>query len=507
MIIKHKTHRQPHHCFPLLISLLLVLLNLSTLQPLQAGEQAEKAITSVRKLINSGIVQKDTAIKIMVKEGNINNFLGTDFQLKNEWEQKTSILIDIDTYPQVPVLEILSQKIHADLILARPNEFPDLVTLGYITHLTPFFTKYGFPLEELTENRVMLPGHQAWFDNKVVAIPTDGDIAVLYLRTDWLNDPINQEKFKKKYHHPLHPPRTWDEYQELVEFFYNPAAGIYGTCEERAPESGWMTWMPRYVSQANPNQYLFDEQMHPLIDSPEGIAATKNYLKTVPFSPPGILEAGHNYSFTMPLYNSGKCFTLIVTMAGAKVFNLDSSPIKGKFSCYLLPGTIIKDRLVRRTTFIYGNNIVIPQSSHKKDLAFLYAMWISDPDISIRSINVATGMSDPYRFNHLKNQEVRNIYTGACLDILGQIQEIAIPAGVGLPGNNEYLQALNQNLWLACQGKISARQAMKNTANQWEQITEKYGRNKQIYYWKIFKQLFPNTSEKIPTDIKITKNK
>lgn len=474
-----------------------------------AGQQAERAIKKVRQLVASGQIKKDAVIRITVKEGNINNFWGQDFQLKDEWEQRTGTMIDASIFPQIPVLAFLKKHPGTDITLARQNEYPDLVSGDYICDLAPYFKKYGFspggkPGSGLPD--YYLPGMQMRFAGKVIAVPSDGDIAILYLRKDLLEDRSNGIKFKQKYGRDLVPPRTWDEYQDLVEFFHQPVKGFYGSCEERSPGSGWMFWMPRYVCRANPNRFLFDHNMRPLIDSPEGVAATRSYLKTVKFSPPGILDKGNNYSYTMPIFSSGHAFSLIITMAGAKVFNLDTSPVKGKFMCAHMPGVIVKNRLIRRTMFIYGNNIVIPSTSKNKDLAFLYAMWLSDRDISVRSVNVASGMSDPYRLSHFRNKDVRATYTPSCIDYLDKIREITLPSGIGVPGNNEYLQALNKNLWLASGNKISAREAMKRTAAQWEKITDKYGRKKQAYYWNNFKKKFPATSFEVPPDLKKRNN-
>ena len=156
-----------------------------------------------------------------------------------------------------------------------------------------------------------------------------------------------------------------------------------------------------------------------------------------------------------------------------------------------MPGTVIAEKLIRRTSFIYGNNIVINHSSKNPELAFLYAMWFTDPDVSLRSISVISGMADPFRANHIKDQRVWPIYTKQAVDTLEQQARIAVPSGTGLPGDTEYIKALNANLWRAGKGELTAEAAMKQTAEAWEKITVKYGRDKQIRYWRSFKAKFP----------------
>jgi len=465
-----------------------------------AGEQAERAIAAVKKLVETGEIEKGATIKLLVKQGNINNFWGNNFEMKFEWEERTGILIDATIMPQRPVLEYIKENKDIDITVARQCEYPDLYVGNYIADLTPFVNKYKFVFDDNPVNGYILPKMQTEFDSKVVAIPADGDITVLYLRKDLMDDPVHKEAFKKKYNRDLTMPETWGQYQDLIEFFHNYRDGFYGSCEQRDPLTGWMFWMPRYTCQANPSQYLFDENMHPLIDSPAGVAATESYLATIPFSPPDVLKEDNDYNYTMPFFKNGDGFSSIITLAGAKVYNLESSAIKGKFTCVPIPGAKVGDRLIKRPSFIYGNNLVIANTSEHKELAFLFAMWLSDPDISIRSILVTSGIADPYRMNHITDERAWSIYTKQVLDNLARQITITIPAGTGLPGDTEYIQALNKNLLLAGKRELTAKEAMECTAQEWEAITEKYGREKQIRYWRSFTKKFPQESFPVSTE-------
>jgi multiple sugar transport system substrate-binding protein len=479
----------------LLLSLAVVYLSVNPAE-LFAAEQAEQAIAAVKQLMEMGKIKKGTAVKLLVKQGNINNFWGTDFELKIEWEKRTGTSIIAEIMPQRALLEYIKENGDVDIMTARQREYPDLYAGSYITDLTPFVKKYGFVFDDNPVNGYILPKIQTQFNNKIVAVPADGDITVLYLRKDLMDDPIHKDAFKKKYGRDITIPQTWDQYQELVEFFHSYKDGFYGSCEQRDPLTGWMFWMPRYTCRANPNQYLFDEQMHPLIDSPAGVVATESYLATIPFSPPEVLKEGNDYNYTMPFFGSGNGFSCIITLAAAKIFNLESSQVKDKFICVPVPGVIVDGKLIKRPSFIYGNNLVVPSTSSNKELAFLFAMWLTDPDISSRSL-AANGISDPYRMNHLTNKRLQSIYTKQALDNLAEQIHITTPAGTGLQGDTEYIQALNENLLLAAKGALTAEEAMKSTAWEWEKITDKYGREKQIKYWRLFIENFPRASSPV----------
>lgn len=456
-----------------------------------AGRQADSAVAAVKALIASGKVSEETSLRIVAKEGNINNFWGNHMAIKNQWEELTGIMLDARVRLNLPVLEYMRDNKDLDITLARQREYPDLYLEHLIADLTPYVKQYGFVIDETPRDGYFAPAAQTIFDNKIVAIPADGDVAVMFLRKDLLTDPANRAEFEKKYHKPLAIPQTWDEYQQLVEFFHRPEKGLFGTCEHRDPGTGWMFWMPRYASQAYPNQYLFDETMHPLIDSPAGVAATESYIRTVRFSHPQALEKGHHYNVSMPLFRNGKAFAYIITLAGAKMFNAKQSPIIDRFLACQMPGTMVDGRLVRRTSFIYGNNIVISAASPNKELAFLFAMWFTDPDISTQSIEVTSGIADPFRHNHAQNSALWPIYTRQTLELLPWYFESAVPAGTGLPGDTEYMDVLSEHIWLAAQGKLTAGQAMAQTAVKWEALTAKYGRESQIRYWNAFLKKYP----------------
>jgi len=459
-----------------------------------AGEQADRAVAAVKQLIARGELKPDAVLKLRAKQGNMVSFLGRDYELQKDWEKQTGILIDASVMPQLDSLDFIRSATDIDLTIARNHEYADLVEAGLIEDLTPLLQRFGFTLPQDTNNGYMLLRHQAYFGGRVVAIPADMDVAVLFVRRDLLEDPVQRARYREKTGRELRAPRTWAEYQQQIEFFNRPNDGFYGSAEPREPLTGWMFWLPRYLSSALPNQYLFDEQMHPLINSSAGIAATENYIAAAPFSPPQVLEQGKDYSYTLSFFLRGNAYATLLTSATAKISNRDDSAIKGKFMAVPMPGRMVGGKLVRRTQFIYGNNLVVPASGQNKALGFLFAMWVTDPDNATRSV-ASNGLADPYRYNTLRDERVRAMYTPQVLELLKADLPIVAPSGTGLPGDSEYLGALSQNIWLAAGGKLSPKEAMAKTAREWEAITERHGRAEQIAHWRAFRQLYPSASE------------
>jgi len=456
----------------------------------RAGEQAERAVAAVRQLVARGEVPPGTMLRLRVKQGNTVSFLGRDYELQKDWEKQTGIPIDASVMPQLDSLEIIRRSPEIDVTIARNHEYPDLFAHGLIEDLTPLLQRFGFTLADDAEGGYLLQRHQALLGERVVAIPADFDVALLFVRRDLLEDPAQRSAFKARYGRELKPPRTWADYQRQVEFFHRPDQGFYGSAEPREKLTGWMYWLPRYLS-ATPGQLLFDDRMHPRIDSPAGVAATEHYIATLPFSPPQSLEDGKDYSYTLPFFIRGHAYATMLTVATAKISNRDDSAIKGRFMAVPMPGTQAGGRLVRRTQLIYGNNLVVPAAAPHKALGFLFAMWLTDPDNATRSV-AANGIADPYRQASLRDERIRQLYTPQALDVLKAELPIVAPSGTGLPGDSEYLGALNENLWLAAAGKQTPKEAMAKTAREWEAITERHGRAQQIARWQAFKRLYPS---------------
>jgi multiple sugar transport system substrate-binding protein len=455
-----------------------------------AGEQAERAIAAVRKMVAAGQVAPGTQLHLGFKQGNIHAFLGRDLALQKEWENLTGIVLDARIVPQQPIRQTLRNGAGVDIAVARNHEYPDLLAEGLIADLGPLHAEYGFRLDDQRPDGFIRPDLQAWAGERAVAIPADGDIALLYLRRDLLENLQEQAAFRKAYGRPLTAPKTWAEYEDLARFFHRPAQGLYGCAEERDEEGAWMYWMLRFLPAAASHLELFDAQMRPQLDSPAGLAATESYVAAVKYSAPAITDTGKGYNYVLPLFAQGKAFSALSTVAGAKLFNGEGSAVRGRFIVVPLPGHRHGNRIVRRNAPIYGNNLVIPKAAKNPTLAFLYAMWLTDPEVSARSVGITGGFADPYRWSHLDDTRIREIYTVEALDTFAAEWAVAVPAGTGLRGDGDYLAALDRNLTAAARGEVTPHEAMKRTTTDWELITERLGRTEQGRQWQAFRKRF-----------------
>jgi multiple sugar transport system substrate-binding protein len=463
-----------------------VVLSLALPSAAMAAEQAERALAAVRALLASGEVKRDAQIKVAFKPGNISALLGPELELQKEWEQKTGVIVSARVIPQQAGVTNLREHPDVDITVVRTHEYPDLLDQSMVEDLAPMARQFGLELDGNPPNGFIRPRLQGYFGDRLVAIPADGDVCLLYVRRDLIEDPEEKKAFRKAFGRELAMPKTWQDYEQLIAFFHRPEKGMYGAAEERDPSGGWMYWLPRYLDRQAPFRGLFDDSMRPLIDSPAGIAATESYVRTVRVSPPEVLVEGNDYSYTLPVFLQGKAFSTVFTIAGAKLFNSASSAVRGRFSAIPLPGQMHGNRLVRNNIPIYGNNLVVSSRSTQKKLAFLFAMWLSDPDVSLRTVGIKGGFTDPFRWNHLGDARIADLYSPDALKAFRGEWAVTQPPGAGVPGDGEYLGVLDRHLWLAAKGEITPADAMRRTAQEWDRITDRRGRPRQIEWQRKF---------------------
>ena len=82
-----------------------------------------------------------------------------------------------------------------DALNVIPSWMPDLARAGALEALDPYVDKYGYR-DELQKIAPVFRDNQMKVDGKIYGFPDDGDIFVMYYRTDILGDPKIQDGFK-----------------------------------------------------------------------------------------------------------------------------------------------------------------------------------------------------------------------------------------------------------------------------------------------------------------------
>jgi multiple sugar transport system substrate-binding protein len=114
----------------------------------------------------------------------------------------------------------LSKIADADVWVVRTAEMPRWAAAALLTPVPPTIRAAG--------------GEYAWqgllpiyrekllrWAGETYALPLLGDALLCYYRADLFADRAHKNAFREKYRRDLAPPRTWDEYADIAEYFHN----------------------------------------------------------------------------------------------------------------------------------------------------------------------------------------------------------------------------------------------------------------------------------------------
>jgi multiple sugar transport system substrate-binding protein len=218
----------------------------------------------------------------------------------------------------------------------------------------------------------------SWYGDKIYGYPYTGLTAYLCYRKDLLDDPENRRKFKARYHREIAVPANWKEYMQLAEFFTRPDDHFYGTyiSGKQGPALWyeWLNFVYSFGGDVLDTQHGW-EYGDIVVNSPQNVAATEQYRKLIPFSPPDTLNYGWNeaqaalqqgYSF-MGLLWSDQAY-LLEDQATSKV--------AGKIGYSLIPSNTSQ-----RSSQLEGLTYLVPTGSQHAKEAYRFIEWAMSAEV------------------------------------------------------------------------------------------------------------------------------
>jgi len=340
-----------------------------------------------------------------------------------------------------------------------------------------------------------------YYNGKPYAVASDGDYQIFVIRKDLWADPAEQKAFKAKYGYALTPPRTWDEQADMAEFFHRPNDNLLGATDLRSAAWGWINFVMRYTSTANPVAYYWDDNMKPLINGPGGLKALNHLIKTTAFGSKDALtwvwpEQYQNWG------DGGAAMTIAfnnLTKFHKKGGPFDKSgfDVGSKTHAIPMPGWKVNGKLVRHTSLYFnasnGVNTFSPAKYH--EAAYLFLQWVASGPIYTWLTANPGGYQDPCKVACLTDPLVRSSYTPRTVDVLAMTVPGAAPSITALKGANEYIQALDINLQKALSGQLSPQKALDAVAASWDRTTNKVGRARQVAAWRASKAGWPKMAD------------
>jgi multiple sugar transport system substrate-binding protein len=349
----------------------------------------------------------------------------------------------------------------------------------YLEALEPLAEKWGldFHLDDVLPafRQLYLNWKGTWY-----GVCSDGDVHILYYRSDIFENPNNKTKFKAKYGYELAPPKDWEQYLNVAEFFTgwdwdNDGEKEYG-CAEYLKRGRMYWWFyDRFISYGG---NYFDEDMTPLINTEAGMKALKNMIAAIPFQPPGALNSSY-MEIRNALVKGDVAMAKQWTCVGRAAENPNESKVLNKMDYTTVPGKV--------SILAAGYTMAIPKYSKHKDAAIHFLHYFTDM-ITGLPIVVKDTTVDPYRYSQMKAvDEFKKEYPNwkkvdKYLNTIMAALEKGFP-DLTIPGAAEYNDVLDYELTLAIAGQRSPKQALDSAAAEWEKITDRLGRETQKKYW------------------------
>ena len=347
------------------------------------------------------------------------------------------------------------------------------------------------------------------WNNVAYGLPYDGDCINLYYRKDVFENPEYQARFKKKYRYDLAPPATWKEYRDIAAFFTGwdwngDGKPDYGVAGNRVKgDISMLQFFAQAAAHAkhpdDPAYYFDPETLKPRINNAGFVRALEIWIDTLKYGPPGMANfAGHDVRNS---FVSGQTVMAIDWAdMGVHAVNSPVSVVRDRIGYSQIPGSneVFDARAGRwdvrpnQVSSISGNwTFFVSKASKSKALAFEFAAHMTSKALTKKLTAVSGTAVNPSRRSHFddpaswRQSGFSTESAKAYLDeITKSLSNPRVVYDITIPGAGEYYQVADEFVAKAVNGEMSAQKALDQAAAEWEKLTDRLGREKQIAYYK-----------------------
>jgi multiple sugar transport system substrate-binding protein len=369
-----------------------------------------------------------------------------------------------------------------DIYVLFPAKIPEYVTRDMLLPLDQYIAK----TKDMDDILPVYRNLYMQFDGHDYGMVYDGDTHLLFYRKDMFSK--YNDEYKKLYGEDLTPPKTWEEYDRIAKFLTRDTnndgkVDIYGTAIFGGDAKRYIWFAERFFSMGG---HYFDKNMNPMINTKEGKKALEDliYLNDSGATPPNSM---YDWIDLNNAFLHGE-LAMVVQWSDTARFSFDKktwgSKVENLVDWTLVPSD---DPSKPRGGIWIGRVLSISKESANPDLAWKVISYITSKEISKKAISSPDTINDPFRYSHFKDYG-KGAFPSVELnrDLMETVkQSLNNPnADIMIPGGWEYMQALDKNIYLALIHKLTADEALDKTVQDWNAITERYGRNEQAAHYQ-----------------------
>jgi multiple sugar transport system substrate-binding protein len=401
-----------------------------------------------------------------------------------KWEEETGIKVKVIEVPTAEMFTKILQEHRAgtgayDALNVIPAWMPDLVRAGALEPLDGFVDQYGFR-DELNTIAPVYRDNQMTVDGKIYGFPDDGDVFIMYYRTDVLNDPKIQAGFKAKHGYDLPvPPTTWKEFGEVGSFISEFTSNKpYGAAFFRDASYGNFMFQERFRNEGG--KFFDADTMKATVNSPEGVKVLNDWLAENKWMPAGVetwgfvenlaafLQGDTAMTVSWPPY--GRWAAGYGTDEEALSW-VPKSTIAGKVGYSMPPGG--------HPQLAAGFALSVSASSRNKEAAYLFIQWLNSDETSSERVQLPYALRDPFRDSHFASEGYKKLWPEAP-EYLAALQAGAVNGLLDLSiiQTDRYEEALRQAISRLWAGD-DPQAILDDVAASWDKVTERIGVDKQ----------------------------
>ncbi len=423
--------------------------------------------------------QNPAPLKVIIPAGSRSNF----DVLAQSFTAATGAKFDISTVPvdDMNPRTMLSVLAGESIDLALPATFgiPDLVEAGVLKPLNRFADQFD-PNGELGQGLFTLGNY---YNNKLYGYQTDGDVYLLFYNRDILENPKLAARFKEQHGYAPEPAATWKQLDALLKFYHQPEDNRYGgTFFRTSTYIAWEWWLRIHAAGRLP----FDKDMNPQVLSEESIDAAQNMAEASQYLLPNAPYLSIFESWEA--FGRGNVLCLLGWGGSQKYLQAHAPALKDRIIHTQAPGRPEGPKSI--SYFNWGWNLSVPVTANQPELAYLFTLFASDPEVSARAIANPEGFFDPHRREHYADAGIKASYGQGFLKVHRTAMDEAIP-DLYLQGRNQYIESLSSALIAINEREFSPKEAMRTVYKHWQELTDTLGRERQIAQWRLVLERYP----------------
>jgi multiple sugar transport system substrate-binding protein len=357
------------------------------------------------------------------------------------------------------------------------------------------------------------------WNGKIHRITIDSDCHTINYRTDVFSDPDLTKQWAdwkdKAGLETWGQPKTWQQVQQVTKFLKGKkVAGkaVYGFLDQPKPWGGFQFYFTgsratAYAKYPGEKNWLFDENMKPLVNNPAWVRAIQDVVDALPSEPADQINADPNTTaFQQFVTGTGSLLEWWGDI-GTFARTSDTATIGEVLNFDILPGSddVYNFRTQKWEKLASGPNQapnmaylgwgIYVMKSVDADPKRQKAVWsaaahLGGKDLSMWTAAYPSGFQ-PYRKSHT-NLDLWALagydkkYIGSYMD--SQSTSYNHPNAAiepRMPGIFQYYSIAEDELQKTFAGKQTAQQGADNVAAAWDKLTDKLGRENQIKYYRI----------------------